>query len=325
MKALLQQLTDEGELHLDAELYRVGKTLVFFKDGSQLDELNRLRELRLPEHVFRLQSLMRMAKVRRHFLRLRASVVRIRGAFHAKAVCYIYLHVRQTAQFLNRAVRCYLVHRSLAALRKSNAEALRLYTGPNQKHIEWAARKVVALLVRAGISIPGSLALCCDRALCLPDANPEAADRGPGQQGFLHLRPPQVFVEDDADSIDHFQFHSGWISIRQDEGVWEERFAILRHAVVTLYEGEGLEPLHTITLIDYNIASTGVTVTLEPAEIARQASFEQRKKKRDVLQPLAISRQVTFTRSFLAKSMPAVQVSKPQQWRAQAHNQQLAH
>ena len=108
------------QLPLDKAKYRVGKTIMFLQLPEMLDQLDELREIKALEYIINLQSLLRMVRELKEYIRKRNAAFRLQGAVKVKQIRLAYNEVRMAARFIQGWARCYLARKLLSKLITEN-------------------------------------------------------------------------------------------------------------------------------------------------------------------------------------------------------------
>ena len=203
------------QLDMDQERYRVGKTILFLQNYDILEALDALRELKIVEHVIRLQSLMRMVRQMQAYRAARRRIRLVQDSFHARDVRIAFQEVRWAGKTIQRVGRGYI---SRALLRRFL--------------VEIDPQKGLAFMVRA------ELDKLSGKKIANADAHDGEVSRGKTlrcaivKQGWLCA----MQIRENAPS--------------RDELPWA--YVVLRHGMLSLYQDEGStdEPLASLQLCE---------------------------------------------------------------------------
>jgi len=239
------------QLGVDENKYRVGKTLLFLLNYEILDELDRIRELRIVEYVVVLQSFFRMfGDYRRYRITMRA-ITRLQGFCKSWEIRRAYLEVRAASRLLQRATRVYLAHQKLIDMKDSE--------DPNLT----PEKKREALL-----------------KILYPEKHGQGRVGLSGRRRPLRLKPVRVAGDDGDEEAEYLEmpkfavFHEGYVNVKIGQmGRLERRYLSLKQGTLTMYQDhESLE-----ALLSYNMAVCKVSMDENNLNVTRQQKLYMHK------------------------------------------------
>ena len=216
---------------LNTEQYRVGKTLVFLKTYELLEQLDKLREVKIVEYVIILQSFFRMIKDMRAYWRVQAAVRKIQGFQQSRLVRAAYLDCRAAAAVIQRRARTVVLKKAYRG-----AQLQMEIADPPLDHEARAALIVRSL--RVVQKPPGPGQTWGGRGYSDDD------DDKKKDGGKARTAAPQFRTE-----------LRGWLNVSEDGGERQKAYAVLRLGTLSLFEDETLmDDLHSLYLPDYEVS-----------------------------------------------------------------------
>jgi len=236
---------------LDPNKWRVGKTLVFLKEYEMLDELDKLREIKMVDWIILLQSYGRMCPPMQKFRYKRRQAMKLQRYFKTKEMSMAFQEIRETARILQRYGRGY-AWRSLLKRTKAANENFDAIEQPNKMNI----------LVKALDAIRP--------AGKLKDSKKGAIGGSRGGKGLGSVIRGRLNVMQDLsmEGLAHLRArHRGWLQVSLGDKKTQLLYAMMRNGVLTFYYDDTMNVVHdTFPLIDCKIenASASAITCVQP-------------------------------------------------------------
>ena len=219
------------QLQVDPDKFRVGKTLLFLQNYEIIDQLDKVREHKILEHVINLQAFFRMLKDYAAYRRYMRAVQRLQGFCKSWEIRRAYVEVRTSARMFQRHARTYLAHKKFEDMRESEDPDL----------TKEKKREILLKILH-------------------PERYGKARLGLSGKRRRVQLQPVKVKGDDDTGGgeaeymeMPKFQIsHEGWLNVRIGKLSKTNKYYVsLKQGTLTLFEDhESLE-----AVLSYNLAS----------------------------------------------------------------------